>query len=129
MSTVGGYPARVRDLFHAPPAAGPLPAGSGERRVGEAGDAAAGAWIRFEARVADGRIAAARFRAWGCPYVIAAAALVAGRLEGAALADAGEFDLQALAVELDLPPDRLGRLLVVADAARGLAASPAATGG
>jgi NifU-like protein involved in Fe-S cluster formation len=129
VSMLRAYPARVRELFQAPPAAGPLPPGSGERRVGEAGDAAAGAWIRFEARVADGRIATARFRAWGCPYAIAAAALVAGRLEGVAPAAAGEFDVQALAAELDLPPERLGRLLVVADAARGLAASPAAAGG
>lgn len=121
MTAAPPYSARVRALFADPPRAGALPEGPGERRVGEAGSPEQGAWVRFEVRVREGRIAAAAFRAFGCPQVIAASALVAERLCGQPLAGAGQFDVEALAAELDLPAAKLGRLLVVQDAATALA--------
>ncbi len=123
--TTGGYSPRVRVLFANPPCAGPLPDGPGELCRGEAGSPEQGAWVAFEARVAEGVVIQAAFRAWGCPHVIAASALVAGRLAGRPLAAAG-FEVQALAAELDLPPAKLGRLLVVQDAAASLASLGAA---
>lgn len=128
MTASGEYSPRVRALFADPPQAGPLPEGPGLRRCGEAGAPELGAWIAFEARVQDGRIVAAAFRAWGCPHVIAASALVAGRLAGRQLDAAGQFDVHALAAELELPPAKLGRLLLVQDAAAALA-SHGARGG
>ena len=124
--TAGAYSPRVKALFAAPPCAGPLPDGPGERHRGEAGSPEQGAWVAFEARVAEGMVIQAVFRAWGCPHVIAASALVAERLAGRPLAEAAGFDVQALAAELDLPPAKLGRLLVVQDAATTLASLSAA---
>jgi NifU-like protein involved in Fe-S cluster formation len=121
MTAAPTYAPLVRALFADPPCAGALPAGPGERRRGEAGGPEQGAWVAFEARVWEGRIAGAVFRAWGCPQVIAAAALVAQRLAGRPLSGAGDFDVHALAAELDLPAAKLGRLLVVQDAAAALA--------
>jgi NifU-like protein involved in Fe-S cluster formation len=128
VTSAPAYSARVRALFADPPGAGELSGEAGERRRGEAGSPGQGAWVSFEARVEDGRIAEAAFRAWGCPHVIAAAALVAGRLAGLPPGDAGRFDVHALAAELDLPPQKLGRLLVVQDAAAALG-SPGARSG
>jgi NifU-like protein involved in Fe-S cluster formation len=116
----------VRTLFASPSCAGDLPDGPGEPRRGEAGSPEQGAWVVFEARVVGGRVAQTAFRAWGCPHVIAAGALVAERMVGQAVADAAAVDVQALAAELDLPPAKLGRLLVVQDAAAGLASLGAA---
>lgn len=124
--TPGGYSARVRALFADPPCAGALPEGPGERRRGQAGSPEQGAWVAFEARVTQGIVIRAAFRAWGCPHVIAASALIAERLAGRPLAEAAVFDLQALAAELELPPAKLGRLLVVQDAAAALASLGAA---
>lgn len=126
--TPAAYSTRVRALFADPPRAGALADRPGERRRGEAGSPEQGAWVAFEARVEAGRIADAAFSAWGCPHVIAAAALVADRLPGGPVAEAGAFDVHALAAELDLPPAKLGRLLVVQDAATALASHRAASG-
>jgi NifU-like protein involved in Fe-S cluster formation len=111
----------VRALFAGPPCAGHLPEGPGERRRGEAGSPEQGAWVVFEARVVAGRVGEAVFRAWGCPHVIAASALVAEWLGGRPIGEAADVDVQALAAELDLPPAKLGRLLIVQDAAASLA--------
>ena len=82
-----------------------------------------GAWVRFEARGQGGLITAVRFRAWGCPHVLAACEFVAGTLEGQALADLGDLDARWLAEALEVPPEKLGRLLVIEDALRALAAA------
>lgn len=115
------YSARVLELFADPPHAGDLADGPGERLRGEAGSPEQGAWVVFEARLAGGRVVAAAFRAFGCPHVIAAAALVAGRMTGSPPEQAADFDAHALAAELELPASKLGRLLVVQDAAAALA--------
>lgn len=121
MTRAAGYSDRVRALFADPPGGGDLPEGPGERVRGEAGSPERGAWVVFEARVLDGRILQAAFRAWGCPHVIAACSVVAGRLGGQPVAAAGAVDVSVLAGELGVPPEKLGRLLVVHEAATALA--------
>ncbi len=116
------YSARVRALFAELPNAGPLPAPAGPVAAGEAIALDRGAWVRFEARCEDGRIAECRFRAWGCPHTLAASALAASRLSGASLAVARAIDATGLARELDAPAEKLGRLLVVEDAIHSLIA-------
>jgi NifU-like protein involved in Fe-S cluster formation len=81
-----------------------------------------GAWVRYEARIEAGRVADCAFRAWGCPHTLAAAALVASRMQGEGIAAPAAFDAQRLAAELDAPPEKLGRLLVVEDARAGMLA-------
>jgi NifU-like protein involved in Fe-S cluster formation len=119
------YSVRVLELFRALPGAGALEASRGSIATGESMALDRGAWVRFEARVSAGRIVECRFRAWGCPHVLAAAALAAGRLAD----DAGHPALRCaaadLARELDAPAEKMGRLLVVEDAARALLAEAA----
>lgn len=112
------YPAAVLGRFDAPRHAGPLAPGPGERLAGQAGDLARGAEVAFEFRVERGFIAAAAFRARGCPYTIAACDLVAERLVDAEVAVLRDFEPPDLAAELDLPPARRGRLLCIEDALR-----------
>ena len=123
MSTVQlRYSPRVLELFRKLPGAGTLPAGAGRVVAGEAVALDRGAWVRFEARLEGGRVADCRFRAFGCPHTLAAAALAASKLVNAAPADASPIDARLLARELDAPAEKLGRLLVVEDAINALLA-------
>jgi NifU-like protein involved in Fe-S cluster formation len=114
------YAPRVRELFAALPSGGVLSADPGALAVGEAVALDRGAWVRFEAHVATGRIRDCVFRAWGCPHTLAAAAWAALELRGLALDEAEAIDAARLARELAVPPEKMGRLLVVEDAIRSL---------
>jgi hypothetical protein len=113
------YSEVVRRLFEALPCAGPLPDGAGLPVTGEAVALDRGAWVRFEARVLRGRFVTCRFRAWGCPHVLAAAARTAERLSGSSVGTDG-CDARELIETLAAPVEKLGRFLVVEDAHRGL---------
>ncbi|MGH8134996.1 MAG: iron-sulfur cluster assembly scaffold protein [Steroidobacteraceae bacterium] len=117
------YSPLVRKLFERLPHAGELAPGPGTVVQGEAVALDRGAWVRFEARIADGRVIDCTFRAWGCPHTLAAAALVAGRMQGQGLATPPAFDARRLAAELDAPAEKLGRILVIEDALSGMLAS------
>jgi NifU-like protein involved in Fe-S cluster formation len=117
------YSPRVLELFRKLPGAGALPAGAGTVVAGEAVALDRGAWVRFEARLEAGRVADCRFRAFGCPHTLAAAALAASKLVTAAPADTSPVDARLLAQELDVPAEKLGRLLVVEDAIHALLAA------
>jgi len=111
------YPPLVQAHFDQPCHAG-TPPGEGRLYRGEAGSPAQGARICIEMR-SDGRcIGAIGFHAWGCPWTIAACSLAVSRLQGAPLAALAGFEPRALAAELGLPTERLGRLLILGDALR-----------
>ena len=116
------YSSLVRELFERLPHDGDLAPGPGALVHGEAMALDRGAWVRFDARIEDGRIVDCAFRAWGCPHTLAAAALVAGRMHGQGIDGEAAFDARRLAAELDAPPEKLGRLLVVEDALFGMLA-------
>ena len=112
--------------FRTAPGAGVL-AGADVGR-GSAGSREQGAWVQFDLQLAAGQVVAARFLAFGCPHLIAAAARVAEQAPGrpcAAQLPEGPAVLQAL---LGVPVEKLGRLLLVEDAWRAAvrAAAPAA---
>ncbi len=111
-----GYSAEVLALFERLPGAGPLPPGGGQAVVGEAVALEQGAWIRFDARVESGRIVDCRFSAWGCPHTLAAAARVAAEVRKLGCVDEAAIDTMRLAKELDAPPEKTGRMLVVGEA-------------
>ncbi len=115
------YPPLVQEHFDRPRHVGP-PTGPGRVGRGEAGEVAVGVHIVIEARLVDGHIEEVCFRAYGCPWVIAACSLVTERLTGAPTAGLQNFDPVALAAELDLPAERLGRFLILQDALRNCAA-------
>jgi NifU-like N terminal domain len=87
---------------------------------GAAGSRAAGTWVQFDVRVGrtggGPRVLEVRFLAFGCPHVIAAAALVAEQGEGGAPEPRLPQSAHSLRERLDAPVEKLGRLFVVEDA-------------
>lgn len=114
------YSEAVRRLFEHLPCAGPLPDGAGLPVAGEAIALDRGAWVQFEARILRGRYVACRFRAWGCPHVLAAAARTAESLSGASVGAEDVCDARELIETLGAPVEKLGRFLVIEDAHRAL---------
>jgi len=89
-----------------------------ERVVGEAGSVEVGTWVRFAIGFEDGRVTEARFKAYGCPHTLAAAAWLAEHLRGRALDAVLADGIQEVARHLEVPVEKLGRLLIVEDALR-----------
>jgi NifU-like protein involved in Fe-S cluster formation len=86
---------------------------------GRAGSAERGAAVELLAWLGSGaRLARVRFRAYGCPALLAAADLAAEQLEGQPMEALARLEARALAAQLALPPEKLGRLLLIEDAAR-----------
>ncbi|MEJ2515701.1 MAG: iron-sulfur cluster assembly scaffold protein [Gammaproteobacteria bacterium] len=120
------YSPEVERRFEAPPRQGELFGAPTDRLAGSAGDTRLGARVSFEARVRSGRVVECRFRAYGCPHVIAAASWVAEHAEGRAVGEPDWPDAHELARRLEAPAHKLGSLLVVEDAYRAMVAD---TGG
>jgi NifU-like protein involved in Fe-S cluster formation len=80
--------------------------------------------VRFDlsARVRDDRIVSLRFEVYGCPHCIAAGSLLSERLQGATQDELRRWSWREAADELEFPPEKRGRLLVLEDAVRALAA-------
>lgn len=110
------YSGEVRQRFEQAPRHGRVLAPPAERLGGAAGAIGRGVRVEFEARVRGGRIVECRFRAYGCPHVIAAASWVAEQAEGRRLADTDWLEPRRLAELLEAPAHKLGSLLVVEDA-------------
>jgi NifU-like protein involved in Fe-S cluster formation len=112
------YSGEVRHRFETAPRHGRILAAPSERLSGGAGETGRGVRVEFEARVRGGVIAECRFRAFGCPHVIAAASWVAEQAEGRAVGESDWLDPRRLAELLEVPAYKLGSLLVVEDAFR-----------
>ncbi|MGH8251355.1 MAG: iron-sulfur cluster assembly scaffold protein [Steroidobacteraceae bacterium] len=121
--SLGDYSARALDLFRRLPGSAALPACRGRIVYGESAALDRGAWVRFEACIDGGTIVDCAFRAWGCPHTLAASAWAAAAIRGLAIEAAGAIDARQLAEELDVPVEKMGRLLVVEDALRALQAA------
>ncbi len=113
------YNAQVRDYFARPEHAGDV---SGT-------DAAVaffedqGMRIRLSAEIAREHIKALRFRARGCPHVIAAAEAFCRRFEGCPVAELAKFNTGQLMRDLAVPVEKTGRILVLEDTVRSLRAA------
>ena len=112
------YSAEVRRRFAA--AAGTLP-GQDAQYVGEAEDRSLNFWVRFRMRTAEGVIEHIDYAVFGCPDSVAAADLVTERLRGCPLESAFGIDMHAVAAELDMPVEKIGKLLRIEDAVRNCA--------
>ncbi len=112
------YPEQVLKHFDQPAGAGHFPSGAGVLITGQAGSMDAGVHLCFELRVDRERISDLGYRVYGCPYVIAACSLVAGRLVGQPLAALAGVDPAELARALEAPAHKLGALLRIQDALR-----------
>jgi NifU-like protein involved in Fe-S cluster formation len=99
--------------------------GAGVICTGEAGRAAEGTRVRFSLRLSGTRVEQVRYRAYGCPFTLAACEWLARQLTERQLSEASAQAISAAvgtpaewAAALGVPPQRLGRLLVVEDALR-----------
>ena len=110
------YSSAVERHFAAPKNARELPGGSAGLVAGEAEDRTLHVWVRFQLQIVDGVVAAAGFQAYGCPHTVAAASAVADWLEGRLLAEACKLDVKAVCAELEVPVEKLGKLLRIEDA-------------
>jgi len=107
--------ALARRLFFALPGAGALPPGPGVIH-GIAGGPAHEAWVKFHLRIEAGTVKSALFQAWGCPHTLAVTAWVTGQLPGRSMTDLVPGTPSAWLEVLEVPVEKLGRLLVVEDA-------------
>jgi NifU-like protein involved in Fe-S cluster formation len=87
-----------------------------------AGDPEQGVRFDLSARVREERVAAMRFEVYGCPHCIAAASLLSERLTGATQEQLRQWSWRGTSEELEFPPEKRGRLLVLEDAVHALAA-------
>ena len=107
--------------------AGSLPAGS-DVVTGSAGDREQGAEVRLQFRVADGRVVAACFQAFGCPHFLATASWLTDRLLGVGREELEAWDWREAAAVLEVPAGKYGRLLTLQDAVRAAARNWAGLG-
>ena len=117
MSDEQPYSERVRQLFAEPTHAGDLTS-SQQVRVD-----AQGLRIALSATCEAGVVTALRFRAWGCPHVLAAAESFCRSYEGRPIADLLDFQAAELMQTLPVPTEKLGRILVLEDAVHSLGQS------
>jgi NifU-like protein involved in Fe-S cluster formation len=114
------YSAEVRRRFEAADGGHGLQAG---QLAAGAEDRALGVWARFEIGIRGEYVERVRFHVFGCPHTIAAASLLAEWLEGQPLPALQADWSRQLAARLEVPEEKMGRLLVLEDALRACAHS------
>lgn len=120
MTITEPYNEEVRACFENPVHAGDLEGDYAQVIAADVAESRNGARLVLCAGLKDGKIVALRFRARGCPYLIAAAEAVCNSLEGAHPAQLAVVSATALQERLAAPQSKTGRLLLVEDAAKAL---------
>jgi nitrogen fixation NifU-like protein len=100
------YSTAVLERVRHPQRVGSLRSDEAGVGTGEAGSLDEGTVARIQVRVANERIAEARFKVFGCSAAIASASLVAEWLEGANPDDAARVTPESVATALALPDER-----------------------
>jgi NifU-like protein involved in Fe-S cluster formation len=108
-------PAVVR-RFAALSQARELPPGLPGLVSGEAEDRTLHVWARFQLQVVDAIVRQAGFAVFGCPHTVAAASAVADWLEGRSVEEARRLSVPEVCAGLDVPVEKLGKLLRIEDA-------------
>lgn len=120
VENVHDYPAPVWRRFRQPAHAGRFADEAGVIRA-EAGSPAARSVLRLELKLEGGRVAEARFMAYGCPTAIAVGDWLAERLLDSAAADWAGIDAERIRGALEIPDDRVHCALMGEDVLRQLA--------
>ncbi|MBN1240843.1 MAG: iron-sulfur cluster assembly scaffold protein [Gammaproteobacteria bacterium] len=112
------YSSEVLRRFDSPATAGETDGADADAGLvaGEAEDRSLNVWVRFQVQLRDGAIRDVRFRAFGCPHTIAAADWAAERLHGRPAAALRQIDVPRIRRELEIPTEKLGKLLRIEDA-------------
>jgi nitrogen fixation protein NifU and related proteins len=115
MASESPYSAQVIDHFAHPRNLGRLPDANGR---GVAGDLLTGeVRIEIAIRVEGGRVAAARFRTFGCSAAIAASSMATVLIDGRPVAEVAALQPAQITTALGgLPPDRLYAPALAAEA-------------
>ncbi len=113
------YSATVVDHFQRPRNGGHFEAGEGVIR-GVAGSVAQGTMFVLSARIAEDRLEAVRFEAYGCPHCIAAGSWLSERLVGLTQAELRAWNWRDADQTLRFPLEKRGRLLILEDAVHAL---------
>jgi NifU-like protein involved in Fe-S cluster formation len=94
------------------------------RHAGELADAVSvehadqGVRIELRAKIEAGQFRAIRFRAWGCPHLIAACESFCAGYEGRAVRALSDFESSDIMRKMSVPVEKTGRILVLEDAVR-----------
>ena len=112
------YSAHVRALFARPEHAGDLEKPDLRVQINDQG-----VRVALAAKVDDDIIVGLRFRAWGCPHLLAAAEAFCRAFEGRPVSALQAFSAAELMQTLPVPKEKLGRILVLEDAVRSLGQS------
>lgn len=113
------YSPAVVDHFEHPRNSGRFDAGEGVIK-GVAGSVAQGTMFVLSARVAEDRIEAVRFEAYGCPHCVAAGSWLSERLVGLTQRELRAWQWRDADQALRFPMEKRGRLLILEDAVRAL---------
>ena len=119
------YNQEVRTLFSAPVHAGDLKGDYPQVVVVETQESEQGARLVLSVGVKQWKIAEIRFRAWGCPHLLAGAEVFCSAMEGGPVDAFSHFGIVDLIEQLDVPVQKTGRMLLIEDVARKLAAAMA----
>ena len=115
--TTGPYSATVRGLFADLEHAGDFE-GATLARIDDQG-----VRIQLAAGHENGLLRTLRFRAWGCPHLLAACEAFCAEYEGRPASDLGDFTVTEILRNLSIPVEKTGRILVLEDAVRSLGRS------
>jgi nitrogen fixation NifU-like protein len=128
MNYPGPYNELVRALFENPCHAGDLKGSYTEILSAEASESASGAQVVLFAGIADGKIAEMCFRAWGCPYLVAATEKLCKDRENGPVSGLSAIDTNSLMEQLSVPVEKTGKMLLLEDALESLWAQHAPAG-
>ena len=118
MSAGSAWSERVREQFRLAHGAGGLAPAPGVGR-GCAGAVSWGTSVRVDVRLGpDGRLAGFGWQCFGCPAAQAACSLLAATAVGLTAGESQALSPSWMAMELELPPERMGALVLVEDAFR-----------
>jgi len=110
------YSIEVQRRFGSPSRYAPFDSSARGLARGEASDRSLNVWVRFQVKLTGSTIAGVSFEAYGCPHFIAAADWMAERIEGRPARGLVEPLAQEARAALEVPTEKLGKLLVLEDA-------------
>lgn len=116
------YNELVRACFANPAHAGELQEEYDSACVAEVAESETGARLVLAIGIRNTSIAAMRFLAWGCPYLIAAAETLCADKENRPVDALSGFDQNELVQRLSVPDAKFGRILLLEDALASLVA-------